>query len=34
MDHTVGYALLAALVAAIVFIARAHLVAQGDVDWD
>lgn len=32
MVQTIEYALLAALVAAIVFIARAHLVAQGD--WD
>lgn len=34
MNATIGYALLAALVAAIVFIARAHLVAQADVDWN
>lgn len=32
MVQTIEYALLAALVAAIVFIARAHLAAQGD--WD
>lgn len=32
MYQTVAYALLAALVGAVVFIARAHLAAQGD--WD
>ena len=34
MTQTIAFTLLVVLVAAVVFIARAHLVAQGGGDWD